>query len=446
VTIAYFDCFAGISGDMTLGALIAAGADVETLRRGLASLGLAGWELQVSPVTRRGIAGTSVEIRVDAAGSADAAQTPPEKHPHAHRHEHAHPHPHEHDHAHGQADHDQPAASPHAEHDHATHPRHLSEILRRIDGSELPSAVKQQAAAVFTRLGEVEAKMHAIPLEEVHFHEVGAVDSIVDIVGSVYALHLLGVERIVCSPLPSGHGFVRAAHGLLPIPAPATLELLRGAPLRSVDVEGELVTPTGAALMATLAAEFGPMPAMRVDAIGYGAGKKDFPFPNLLRLCIGRPEAAVDLPPTTVTLLEANLDDLNPQFYDPIMERLFEAGALDVFLTPIQMKKNRPAVLLSVLCAPDRAGALADILFAESSTLGVRTSDWSRFCLEREWTEVATPWGSVRVKVGRRGARICNIAPEFEDCRRLARTAGVPVKEVHATALEAARRSLRGSP
>lgn len=445
MTIAYFDCFAGISGDMTLGALIAAGANVETLRRGLETLGLTGWELRVAQVTKRGIAGTSVEICVETPGGAAVA---PDEHPeHAppHRHEHPHPHSHEHEHSHGSGGHEHPPAA-HAAHDHATHPRHLSEILRRIEGSALPAKVKQQAAAVFTRLGEVEAKMHAVPLEEVHFHEVGAVDSIVDIVGSVYALHLLGVDRIICSPLPTGHGYVRAAHGLLPIPAPATLELLRGAPLRSVDVEGELVTPTGAALMATLAAEFGAMPTMRVEAVGYGAGKKDFPFPNLLRVCVGRVETEADQPPPTVTVLEANLDDLNPQFYDPIMERLFEAGALDVFLTPIQMKKNRPAILLSVLCAPDRAGALTDILFAETSTLGVRRANWSRSCLDREWMDAATPWGSVRVKVGRHGDRVSNIAPEFEDCRRLARGAGVPVKEVHAAALEAARQLLRRSP
>jgi pyridinium-3,5-bisthiocarboxylic acid mononucleotide nickel chelatase len=257
--IAYFDCFAGISGDMTLGALIAAGVDEGELRRGLESLGLPGWELRTRRVQRHAITATDVEV-VE------------EGHEIRHRQKDEHEHEHEHGHEHGQ------------QHGHG---RHLAEILGMIRGSGLPLAVKERAGAVFQRLGEAEAKIHDVPVEAIHFHEVGAVDSIVDIVGSVLGLHLLGVERIVCSPLPTGHGFVRAAHGLMPIPAPATMELLKGVPTRSVDVEGELVTPTGATLMATLADEFGWMPAMRVEAIGYGAGKKEFPFPNLLRVCIG---------------------------------------------------------------------------------------------------------------------------------------------------------------
>jgi pyridinium-3,5-bisthiocarboxylic acid mononucleotide nickel chelatase len=433
MTTAYFDCIGGISGDMTLAALIAAGADVEQLREGLRTLGLTGWELLVSDVTRQGIAATDVEVRVEGT-SGRQARTRSHAHDHAPGVSHSHDHGHA-DHAHG--------TSGHAPADHANQPRHLAEIVRRIDGSALPSVVKERAVAVFTRLGEVEAKMHGTTIDQVHFHEVGAVDSIVDIVGSVFALHLLGVERIVCSSLPTGHGFVRAAHGFLPVPAPATLELLKGAPLRPVEIEGEMVTPTGAALMSTLAAAFGPMPAMRVRAIGYGAGKKEFSIPNLLRVSIGEAGASGDQPATMVTLIETNLDDLNPQLYEPVMEALFTAGALDVFLTPIQMKKNRPAILLSVLCEPERVAAMTDILFAETSTLGVRTSTWSRFCLEREWMETKTEWGSVRVKVARQAGELRNLAPEFEDCRRVAAAAGVPIKDVQAAALEAARRSLK---
>ena len=267
--IAYFDCFAGISGDMTLGALINVGVDEGELRRGLASLGLPGWELRTQRVQRHAISATDVLVIDGAEGDKQHRR---EHAPGGHRHSHEHEHEHEH--------------RREAGHGHI-HGRHLAEILGMIRASGLPQPVKERASAAFQRLGEAEAKIHDVPVETIHFHEVGAVDSIIDIVGSVLGLHLLGVERIVCSPLPTGHGFVRAAHGLMPIPAPATMELLKGVPTRSVDVEGELVTPTGATLMTTLADEFGWMPAMRVEAIGYGAGKKDFPFPNLLRICVG---------------------------------------------------------------------------------------------------------------------------------------------------------------
>jgi uncharacterized protein (TIGR00299 family) protein len=278
--IAYFDCIGGISGDMTLGALIAAGVDENELRRGLETLRLSGWELRTRRVQRHAITATDVQVIDLSHHSHSDPESAGETHRHAHLHAHTHVddegrvYEHEHEHEGGCVD----------EH---VHGRHLVEILAMVRESGLPETVKERASAVFQRLGEAEAKIHDVPVETIHFHEVGAVDSIVDIVGSVLGLHLLGIERIVCSPLPTGHGFVRAAHGLMPIPAPATMELLKGAPTRSVDVEGELVTPTGAALMATLADEFGWMPAMRVEAIGYGAGKKEFPFPNLLRICIG---------------------------------------------------------------------------------------------------------------------------------------------------------------
>jgi uncharacterized protein (TIGR00299 family) protein len=279
----------------------------------------------------------------------------------------------------------------------------------------------------------------------------------------VLALHLLGVERVACSPLPTGRGFVKTAHGLLPVPAPATMELLRGLPVVPSDIEGELVTPTGACLMACLAEAWGPMPPMRVEAIGYGTGKKEFSIPNMLRVCIGeatadrrpptageqaeavggRQLAVVPGSPTTVMVLEANLDDLNPQLYDYVMERLFAAGALDVTLTPIQMKKNRPGVTLTVLCEPEARDAMAEILFAETSTLGLRYTEWQRLCLERDWLEVATDYGSIRVKVGRQDGRLRTVTPEFDDCRRAAERTGAPLKDVQMAAAVAARALLR---
>lgn len=490
--LAYFDCFSGISGDMTLGALIAAGANVEALREGLAGLGLSGWELRLRQVVRHGIAATDVEVYVE--GWHEPSRDPGHPHGPTHDQEHSHDHhpsppgdagwregtlpstsshgAHGHSHAHETSTEHRPSSAQHpaardTPHSRATplHPhRGLKEIRRLIAESALPEAVKEQATAVFQRLGEAEARVHACDVEQIHFHEVGAVDSIVDIVGSVLALHLLGVEKVVCSPLPTGRGFIRVAHGVMPLPAPATMELLRGLPTVPSEIEAELVTPTGAALMATLATQWGPMPPMRVSAIGYGAGKKEFAIPNLLRVCIGEsidarstlndqrapwpkheaPTMQHETEATTVALLETNLDDLNPQLYGYVMERLFAAGALDVTLTPIQMKKNRPAVTLGVLCEPTAVAAMAEIVFAETSALGVRYSEWRRICLEREWVEVPTEYGAIRVKVGRHEGRVHVVTPEFDDCRRAAEATGTPLKEVQAAAVAAAREILRG--
>jgi uncharacterized protein (TIGR00299 family) protein len=469
--IAYFDCFSGISGDMTLGALIHAGADVDALREGLASLGLHGWELRVRPVTRGGINATDVDVHVEDGSTNDERRTtndPAHSHGHMHSHgahgqDHIYALDHEPQHSHG---HHHDPSHPHAHaHSHTQPQRGLREIRALIAGSALPATVKERATRVFQRLGEAEARIHACDVEEIHFHEVGAVDSIVDITGAVFALHLLEVERVVCSPLPMGRGFVRAAHGLLPVPAPATLELLRGLPMVPSEIEGELVTPTGAALMATLADAWGPMPPMRLAAIGYGAGKKEFATPNLLRVCLGEAAPSSRLPAPShalagsrelgagsaseaslVTLIEANLDDLNPQLYGYVMERLFAAGALDVTLAPIQMKKNRPGITLGVLCEPEAVPAMAEILFTETSTLGLRTSDWQRICLDREWLEAETEYGPVRVKIGRSDGRVRVVTPEFDDCRRAAEERGVPLKEVQAAATAAARLMLRDPP
>lgn len=453
---AYLDCIGGISGDMALGALLDAGVDAELLVEGLRTLDLPDWDLEVSRTWKCGIAATHVEVLVhgEAAGAAPLLRLPPNDAPlpeaagHVHTHEHAHPSPsHGHSHSHGEpgrGEADPPhvhepqhptleGPTPHAH----TGTRTFAEVAALIRESGLPERVKQDAERVYRRLAEAEAAVHGSTLDTVHFHEVGAVDSIVDVVGSVYALHLLGVERVVCSPLPTGHGFVRCAHGMMPVPPPATMELLRGCPLRRVDIEGELVTPTGAALASTLAAEFGDLPPFTVREVGYGGGRKDFPFPNLLRVVIGEPaEAAAE--PLQVVLIEANIDDQSPQLFEPVMESLFAAGALDVWLTPIQMKKNRPALTLSVLCDPAKREALTRVLFQETTTFGVRYSDWSRDCLPREWLEVETPYGVIRVKVARQDGELRTATPEYEDCRQRSAAAGVPVKKVQAAAMAAA--------
>lgn len=426
--IAYFDCFSGIAGDMALGALLDAGADRAALEEGLGSLNLPGWSLQVRKATQHGLAATDVEVVV---GETPARDEPTIEPPAGHTdHGHSHGHAHEH---HG-------SRRRHRRDDHS-HTRGLAEIRALIAESALPAAVKERGDRVFTRLAEAEARVHNLPVDEVHFHEVGAVDSIVDVLGSVYALHLLGVEEVVSSPLPCGHGFIQAAHGRLPVPAPATAELLKGVPVRSVDVEGELVTPTGAALISTLAARFGPLPSMTPVAVGYGSGKKRFPFPNLLRVIVGEGEVAPEQA-TEVALLEANLDDLSPQLYEHVMDRLFAAGALDVYLQPVLMKKGRPAQVLSVLCEPARAGGLAAVVFTETSTLGLRESRLQRRVLRREHRPVETPYGTVRVKIGWFEGKPVTVAPEYEDCRSLARERGVPLKEVQAAAAAVGRQVL----
>ena len=450
--IAYLDCIGGISGDMTLAALLDAGVDEQALVAGLRTMPLPAWELQVTQVRKSGIAAAHVEVivggeKAQAAGDAWTTRVPPDDAPlpkdeggrmkdesgsHLHTHTHDHSHAGEHSHTH-----DPSPLTPHP----SPGTRTFGEVAAAIHASELPEKVKETAVLVYRKLAAAEAAVHGTTLEDVHFHEVGAVDSIVDVVGAVYGLHLLGVERVVCSPLPNGHGFVRCAHGMMPVPPPATAELLKGCPVRPVDVEGELVTPTGAALASALAESFGPLPALTVREVGYGAGTRDFPFPNLLRVVVGdtAPAAAEA---ADVVLIEANIDDQSPQLYDMVMQALFVAGALDVWLTPILMKKNRPAQTLSVLCEPEAEEALTRVIFTETTTLGIRASPWRRSCLEREWITVGTPYGDVRVKVGRQTGEARNVMPEYEDCRARAAEAGVPLKIVHALAAAAAWQKL----
>lgn len=394
--IAYFDCFSGISGDMTLGALLACdGADEARFREQLAALNVPGYELSIAQVKREGITAIDVDVRL-----LDVDQG---------------------------------------------HGRHLSDIAAILDASALSARVKAQSLAVFTRLADAEAKIHGTSREEIHFHEVGAVDAIVDIVGSCILLEMLGIEQIAASALPCGYGTVRCQHGIMPLPAPATVELLRGFPVYSLDIQGELVTPTGAALVAALAdpTKAGRLPAMTVLSSGYGAGKKQFApdRPNLLRVILGETAAPksseVDATPQTVAILETNLDDQSPETFDLLMQRCFDAGALDVFLTPVHMKKNRPATLVTVLCEPQQAERLAEIVFRETGTFGIRQREQNRVTLERTWQTVATPFGEVRLKIGRWQGSVLSVAPEYEDCKRAALARDVPLTQVFQAALAA---------
>lgn len=428
--VAYFDCFAGASGDMIVGALLDAGVPLAAVQAELAKLPLAGYRLDVRRVQRCGITATKVDVTVGA-GPADAAFTEvPAAAAGARRRvtrlrdlrrglRPAVPAP-------------DAAAHPHPAHGH----RPLRAILELLDGSQLTPAVRDLARRVFLRLGQAEARVHGVPLNDVHFHEVGSTDAIVDIVAAAAGLQLLGAEQVLVSAIHVGAGFVRTAHGLYPVPAPATAYLLEGAPVYSTQVRGELITPTGAAILAEAAAGYGPLPALTVQRVGYGAGTREREIPNVLRLVVG--EAAAAPGREAVTELLANIDDMNPQFYDYIIERLLAAGALDAWLAPVQMKKNRPGAVLHALCRPEDADALCAIILAESTSIGVRRVPMERVTLERELLPVATPWGTVRVKVARQGGRVVNLAPEYEDCLALARRSGVPLKEVHAAARAAA--------
>jgi hypothetical protein len=508
--IAYLDCFSGISGDMFLGALVDAGVPVRVLEEAVAALGI-GAQLRVSKVDRSGITATKVDVLVegeadrprDAAVAEDqnletpssrktATESAEERHggTEAHTHtlgnEHAHPHVDAHGQDHGNGQHTRTGVSaPHShEHPHAlehshqhAHGRHLSEIKRIIGAAAIPEGAKRKAIAIFEALGAAEAKIHSMDIEHVHFHEVGAVDAMVDIVGAAVGAEALGVDEIVCSALNVGGGTVKCAHGVFPVPAPATVELLKGAPVYSSGVQAELVTPTGAAIVKTLVARFDDFPPMRIDRVGYGAGSRDFNGrANVVRITVGEaiPKKmsfmrgvllnadASEGPPVaagkltahsaeaalhgvdsqepalqTITVLEANLDDLNPQIFGYVMDRLLAEGALDAFGVPVQMKKSRPGTLLTVLCEPEDAAKLMGILFAETSTLGVRRRDEDRQVLARRWESVATQWGDVRVKIGSMNGTVTNCAPEYEDCRRIAEERHVPLKNVMLEALQA---------
>ena len=427
--ILYLDCFSGASGDMLLGALLDAGAPFDELARVVESLGLDGVSIARESVDRSGIGATKFRVVVGGA--------PPDPR-HDQQHDQRQPDHHHHDHT----DHDHP----HHEHRHDAgggrhhHHRSLSEITAIVDRAALSAAARTRAAGLFRRLAEVEAGIHGVPVEEVHLHEVGAIDSIVDITLAVAAMEWLAPARVVASPLNVGSGTVVCEHGELPVPAPATVELLAGVPIYAKGPPVELVTPTGALLVTAYADAYGPLPPMRVERIGYGAGDRDLPAsPNVLRALVGEAdEVPVEAAATErVVVLECEIDDMNPQLYGVLMERLTEAGAFDVFYAPIQMKKNRPGTLVTVVAPPARREALAGVLFAESTTIGVRVTETARERLDREVVTVESPIGPVRVKVARRGGVVVNAAPEFEDCARLAAERGLPVKAAQALAVRA---------
>lgn len=389
-SLVYFDCYYGISGDMALGALLDCGVPMKDVRIMLAGLNLSGFRLDAETVNRGGIAATRALVRV--------------------------------------------------EQDDATH-RGLSDILSIIEQSDLPGAVRDNSSAVFENLARAEAGVHGTEVESVHFHEVGALDAIVDIVGTCAALYLAGVDYVYSSPLPAGRGVVESAHGRLPLPAPATMQLLarRKVPVEGRDSGYELVTPTGAALVTTLASDFGPIPEFVVDQVGYGAGSIDPGYANYLRVIRGTGPARLeegglqDAHLERATLIEANIDDLNPEIYGYLMDKLFTAGALDVYYTPVQMKKNRPGVLLTVVASPVSAGMLQKIIFAETTTLGLRLTGAVRVVRPREYLTLQTDWGPVRVKYTPDSQDVCPLhySPEFEDCRRVAMQSNLPLKEIY---------------
>ena len=417
--VLYLDCFSGISGDMALGALLDAGLPLDELKRALGTLALGDAHVHVDRVLRAGVSATKFSV-------------------HEHAHEHGHDHHHDHEH---QAQHPAPG-TPHGtgheasgtghHHDH----RSLPEIFRLIDGSRLSPSARERAKAMFQRLGEAEAAIHQMPVDEVHLHEVGALDSIIDIAGIAFAMEWVGADRIVCSPLNVGGGMVKSAHGVFPVPAPATLSLLGNAPIYSGAVQKELVTPTGALIATTYAAAFGPLPPMSIESVGYGAGDRDDPAtPNVLRVLIGREAAS----PRTerVTVVECEIDDMNPQIFGVAMDRLYAAGALEVFYVAVQMKKNRPGTLLTVIAPPHKRSQIADVIFRETTTIGLRFDEVERECLEREIVSVETPLGAIRFKLARRDGRIVNATPEFDDCAKLAAANNLSVKEVQAMAIQA---------
>jgi pyridinium-3,5-bisthiocarboxylic acid mononucleotide nickel chelatase len=383
--LAYFDCFSGISGDMTLGALVDAGCSADLLRAELKSLQVSGWTLTSEKVWKNGMAATYVRVQTE---------------------------------------------------DQQKH-RSLTSILEILNNSQLTPPVRDRASRIFQKLGEAEAHVHDAPLEKVHFHEVGAVDAIVDIVGACIGFHALGIDRFACSPLNVGGGTAKMAHGVLPVPAPATARLLQGAPTFSSGVQRELVTPTGAAIVATLCDSFGPQPPMTVSAIGYGAGTADLEGqPNVVRIMIGdSADQASSASDEEISIIEANLDDMNPQIYGYVLEKALSAGALDVYTTALQMKKNRPGTLLTILSRPEDADRLMSLIFAETTTFGIRAHRAQRRALPREWVNVSTSYGSVRIKLSRSNGHILHVTPEYDDCRKLAVENQVPLQQVISEAL-----------
>ncbi len=438
--IAYLECFSGMSGDLFMGALVDAGVPARLFEETVAALGV-GTKLEISRVVRSGISATKVDVYVD--GEKDLPREEywerQEQHSHPHSGDGHEPEREHHGHSHSHQGETRTGVSAPHEHSHE-HSRGLSEIRQIISAASISESAKKTAIAIFESLGQAEAKIHDMPIESVHFHEVGAVDAIVDIVCAAVGAEALGVDEIICSALNVGGGMVKCAHGTFPVPAPATVELLKDASVYSSGLQVELVTPTGAAIVRTLASRFAAFPEMKIEKSGYGAGSRDFPgHPNVVRLTIGEAAStlAAKTASETITVLEANLDDLNPQVFGYVMDRLLEEGALDAFGMPVQMKKNRPGMVLTVLCKPEDAAKLTQLIFTETTTLGVRRRDEMRQTLARRWESVGTPWGEVRIKIASMNGTVTNYAPEYEDCRRIAAEHHVPLKSVMSGAVEA---------
>ncbi|MGO9137763.1 MAG: nickel pincer cofactor biosynthesis protein LarC [Syntrophales bacterium] len=390
--IAYFDCFSGVSGDMILAALIDAGADLHKLELELSKLKISGFTLKAEKTTRKGISGTKFFVDAD---------------------------------------------------DNHTE-RHLSDIEKIMDKSDLGDEIKAEAKAIFRDLAEVEAKIHNTDSGKVHFHEIGGIDSIVDIVGSLIIIKMLDIRAVYASRIPVGTGFVKCDHGVLPLPAPATLELLKGIPVYASGIEKELVTPTGIAILKHLVKGFGVIPEMKIKRIGYGAGSRDLKIPNLLRVWIGEAEVREEYEEDEVILVETNIDDMNPEIFGYALEKLLERGALDVFMTPIFMKKNRPGTQLSILITPDKLDEALSIVFMETTSLGVRFRRLERRILPRKLITVETSFGPVRVKIGHTGMEKRIISPEYEDCREIAARLGIPLRKVYEEARTATERMPAG--
>ena len=433
--VLYLDCFSGASGDMIAGALLDAGVPFDVLAGVVGSLGLDGVSVGSERVDRSGIGAAKFRVTVDGEAADAGVNEHAHGHDRAHGHDHGHAEGHDHAHQHGHGhehDHNHEHAHDHGRHHH----RGLKEINDIVARSSLSPAGRERASRLFRRLAEVEAGIHQVPVEAVHLHEVGAVDSIVDVVAAVCALEWLAPDRVVASPLNVGSGTVTCEHGELPVPAPATAELLVGVPTYAQGPPAELVTPTGALIVTEYADAYGPAPPMRVERIGYGAGDRNpAGRPNVLRALVGEGTGTGAF--ERVVVLECQIDDMNPQLYGALMDRLAAAGALDVFYAPIQMKKNRPGTLVTVVAPPGRREALSDILFRESTTIGLRVTETERERLDREAVAVETPIGSIRIKVARRDGAIRNAAPEFEDCARLAAERRLSIKEVQAIAVKA---------
>ncbi|MBV9658741.1 MAG: nickel pincer cofactor biosynthesis protein LarC [Verrucomicrobia bacterium] len=452
--VLYFDCFSGISGDMTVGALCDLGVQPSTFEWELSKLAIGDWHLHFERRQRQNIAGVKFGVHGGATHTHDQDEPADEHgqiHAHAaggccgHGHEHAHEHEHaEHEHAHS---HDEAHEHDHAhEHSHEhEHGRSYVEIRALLESSELSDFVKKHALSIFHRVAVAEAKIHGVAVEAIGFHEIGALDSITDIVLACVGIEALGVEKIFFSPLQDGRGWTQCAHGRYPIPAPATLEILRGiAPVGQLDEPFECITPTGAAIAAEFGAGFGVMPPMTIEKIGYGLGTRESSSrPNVLRAVLGEivaekaANAASGYETDTITQIETNLDDLSPELLGAVPERLLAAGALDAFFTPVQMKKNRPGVMLTVLCESAAVPKIADVIFAETSAFGLRLQTKERLKLAREFVHVETPHGPVRVKLGLRAGKVVQAAPEFEDCRAAAERNDVPARVVYAAALQA---------